>query len=425
MGTASRIVSLLLLTACAGKSSPAPVTAPPAPVAARTSNPAAVKVPAFPDRNCPVAADADTAAINAAIALCNGQGGGTVTFAPATYSVGSIHLMSNVRLALNGATLRSNGAIDEAEPYTIPFACQDAGHRHWHNALLWGENLENIAIVGPGTIDGAGLDRNLQKLIALKSSKVMLFEGFNHLNTGHFAYLLTDCHHITMARLQMRPSRDGVNLMECTNVHAHHLTITGGPDDAFALKNDCALGKPLITDNVTVTDSVLGSGCTALQIGSETWGDFQNIAWSNITVVDGGKSGIGIQTNDGAVIRNVSYENIVMTGTSFPIFINATSLLRAPTKVPGHVENIRFRNIVASQLRAGNNRSPHNTAIVISGARGLPHRNVVLEGVQITFPGGGEPSADPPEAHLLTGRSQYNPRFLTPIPAYGLFLRHA
>jgi hypothetical protein len=417
-------LSLILLTACAGRTPTVPAPAPP-PVTARTSDPAAVRLPSFAQRSCPIAAGADTAAINAAIAGCNSQGGGTVTFAPGIYSVGSIHLMSNVRLALNGATLRSNGEIDEAEPYTIPFACQDEGHRHWHDALLWGENLENIAIVGPGTLDGAGLDRNLQKMIALKSSKVMLFEGFDQVNTGHFGYLLTDCHHITMARLQMRPSRDGVDLMECTNVHAHHLTITGGPDDAFALKNDCAMGKPLVTDNVTVRDSVLGSGCTALQIGSETWGDFQNISWSNITVVDGGKSGIGLQTNDGAVIRNVSYENIVLKGTSFPIFINATSLLRGPTKVPGHVENIRFRNIVASELRAGNNRSPHNTAIVISGAAGLPHRNVVLEDVQITFPGGGAPSADPPEASLLTGKSQYNPRFLTPIPAYGLFLRHA
>ena len=426
MRTTQRLASLFLLTACAGRTAnvPAPAPSPPA-TAMRTSNPAAVKLPSFPQRTRAVAAGADTATINATIARCSAEGGGTVSFAPAVYLVSSIHLMSNVRLALNGATLRSDGTTDEAEPYTIPFACQDEGHRHWHDALLWGENLENIAIVGPGTLDGAGLNRNLQKLIALKSSKVMLFEGLSHLNTGHFGYLLTDCHHITMAKLQMRPSRDGVDLMECTNVNAHDLNITGGPDDAFALKNDCALGQPLVTDNVTVSDSVLGSGCTALQIGSETWGNFQNIAWSNITVVDGGKSGIGIQTNDGAIIRNVSYENITLTGTSFPIFINATSLLRGPTKVPGHVEDIRFRNIVASELRAGNNRSPHNTAIVISGAPGLPHRNVVLEGVQITFPGGGAPSADPPEAGLLTGKSQYNPRFLTPIPAYGLFLRHA
>src|SRR5205085_400545 len=183
------------------------------------------------------------------------------------------------------------------------------------------------------------------KMIAFKSSSVMQFEDLNQSGTGHFAYLLTDCHDITMAKLTIHPNRDGVDLMQCSNVNAHDLNITGGPDDAFALKSDCTIGKPIVTDNVTVTNSTLGSGCNALQFGSETWGDFQNISWSNIKVVNGGKSGIGIQMNDGAVIKNMSYDNITLSGTSFPIFLSVTSLLRAPSKTPGHAENIRFSNI--------------------------------------------------------------------------------
>ena len=38
---------------------------------------------------------------------------------------------------------------------------------------------------------------------------------------------------------------------------------------------------------------------------------------------------------------------------------------------------------------------------------------------------GGTTSADPPEGATLTGHVAYNPRFITPIPAYGLFVRHA
>src|SRR5205814_7892280 len=113
---------------------------------------------------------------------------------------------------------------------------------------------------------------------------------------------------------------------------------------------DCTIGKALPTDNITVRDSTFGSGCTALQIGSETWGNFSNISWSNIKAVAGGKSGIGIQMNDGAVIKNMSYDNITLTGVSFPIFMSVTSLLRAPTKMPGHAENIHFSNITASNL---------------------------------------------------------------------------
>src|SRR5438270_6086076 len=99
------------------------------------------------------------------------------------------------------------------------------------------------------------------------------------------------------------------------------------------------MGKPLLTDNNTIADSTLGSGCTAMQIGSETWGDFQNISWSNSKIIHGGKSAIGIQMNDGAVIKNVSYDRISITNASFPIFLSATSLLRAPLKVAGHAEN--------------------------------------------------------------------------------------
>src|SRR6185436_2820662 len=158
------------------------------------------------------------------------------------------------KLKLNGATLRA-GNVDRAEPYTSPVACQDEAHRHYHNALIWGENLTNVAIEGPGTLDGAGLEMELEKMIAIKSSSQLLFQNLTQRNTGHFAYLLADCHHVTMANLTIRPTRDGVDLMECTDVNAHDLNITGGPDDAFVLKSDCIFGKPLPTDNITVTNA--------------------------------------------------------------------------------------------------------------------------------------------------------------------------
>jgi polygalacturonase len=415
---------LVVLAALAGCRHAPPATIGSSPPPA-FSNPAAVNLPSFPERGCPIAAGASTAEINDVIARCSAAGGGTVTFAPGAYSVGSIHLQSNVQLSLNGATLTSNGQIDEIEPYPSPIVCADAGHQHWHDALIWGENLTNVAIVGPGTLDGQGLRHDGQKMIALRGSRQLLFEEFSQRNTGHFAYLLTDCHDITMSHLTINPSRDGVDLMECTNVNAHHLTITGGGDDAFALKSDCAVGKPMVTDNVTVRDSTIGSGCNALQIGSETWGDFQNISWSNIEVVKGNKSGIGIQSNDGAVIRNMSYDNIRMTNVAFPIFINVTSLLRGPARKPGHVENIRISNVTASSIVAGNNKTRQNAAIVVSGQPESLHQGILLQNVRVTFPGGGAPSEDPPEGATLQGKAAYNPRFITPMPAYGLFVRHA
>jgi polygalacturonase len=102
----------------------------------------------------------DTPAVNDAIDAAAKAGGGTVHFSPGTYLCYSIHLKSNVALYLDaGATIRAAGTKDKGQydpPEPFPFAdqYQDFGHTHWHNSLIWGENLQNVAILGPGLIDG-------------------------------------------------------------------------------------------------------------------------------------------------------------------------------------------------------------------------------------------------------------------------------
>jgi hypothetical protein len=403
-------------------------SAPPPPPAPVYSDPSAVITPTFPAKTCPVSPGGN---INAAVAACNAAGGGTVTLSSGTYATGSIHMMSNVRLSLGGATITTGGTIDGAESDAeiatqYPY-CQDDGHEHWHNALIWGENVSNAAIIGPGKIDGAGLDSNAQKLIAFKNSNVLLFDNVSLKNTGHFAFLMTNVQDLTLSKLTITPTRDGVDLMECSDVYAHDLTITGGSDDAFALKSDCTVGRPVTTNNITVTNSTFGSGCNAVQIGSETWGDFQNITWSNIKITSGGKSGIGLQMNDGGNIKNVVYDGITISGTSFPIFMSSTSLLRASKTTPGHAENIRFSNITATNITGSSQTSGANSVIVISGQPGVRHSGILLDHVNMTFKGGGSGTTEPPEGSTFTDKSsvKYNPRFISPLPAWGAYIRHA
>src|SRR5689334_13124880 len=102
----------------------------------------------------------DTDAINNAIAAANAAGGGTVFFPAGTYISGSIHLKSNVTLYLDsGAVIQASSdpeAYDEAEPNPSIDKYQDFGHSHWRNSLMWGENVENVAILGQGLINGKG-----------------------------------------------------------------------------------------------------------------------------------------------------------------------------------------------------------------------------------------------------------------------------
>src|ERR1017187_5430150 len=103
----------------------------------------------------------DTAAINKTIDRAAAAGGGTVFFPAGNYLSYSIHLKSNVALHLGaGATIvaadppaAGAAGYDLAEPNQWDMY-QDFGHSHFRNSLLWGEQIENIAIVGTGRIWG-------------------------------------------------------------------------------------------------------------------------------------------------------------------------------------------------------------------------------------------------------------------------------
>ena len=108
-------------------------------------------------------------AINRAIEAAEASGGGTVYFAAGQYLCYSIRLKSNVALHLDqGAVIIAAdplpegqaGGYDEPEPAQPWEAYQDYGHNHWHNSLIWGEDLHDISIYGPGRIWGRGLTRS-------------------------------------------------------------------------------------------------------------------------------------------------------------------------------------------------------------------------------------------------------------------------
>ena len=152
----------------------------------------------------------DSDAINRAIDAAAAAGGGTVVFPAGTYASHSIRLKSHVGLHLDqGAVLLAadtggGRGYDPAERGPGN-AFQDFGHSHWHNSLIWGENLEDVSITGPGRIDGKGLSRGLggraedldtrpgqaNKAIALKRSRNVLLRDFTIHRGGHMSILLT------------------------------------------------------------------------------------------------------------------------------------------------------------------------------------------------------------------------------------------
>src|SRR5260370_19673697 len=110
----------------------------------------------------------DTPAVNKAIETAAYAGGGIVRFPAGTYACFSIHLKSKVTLYVEpgaiilAAESGSAGQYDLAEPNQWD-KFQDYGHSHWHNSLIWGEGVENVAILGPGLIWGKGLSRGTSR----------------------------------------------------------------------------------------------------------------------------------------------------------------------------------------------------------------------------------------------------------------------
>src|SRR5205807_202052 len=171
----------------------------------------------------------DTPAINSAIDAAAATGGGTVLFPAGTYVSYSIHLKSHVTLYLDSGAMILAAAVplegtsagyDSPEPQGPWEPYQDFGHNHWHNSLIWGEGVHDVAILGPGLIWGRGLSRGLghdkdlpstknpgvgNKAIALKNCRNIILRDFSILQGGWFAILATGVDNLTIDNLRSTP----------------------------------------------------------------------------------------------------------------------------------------------------------------------------------------------------------------------------
>jgi polygalacturonase len=411
----------------------------------------------------------DRDSINRAIDAAVAAGGGTVEFPAGTYLTGSIHLRSNITLQFEpGARIEASpdpAAYDPAEPNQWD-KFQDRGHSHFHDSLIWGENLENVAIIGPGLIDGGALSRNdrgADKAIALKLSHHITLRDFSILNGGHFGVLATGVDNLTIDSISIDTNRDGIDIDSCRNVRISNVSVNTPNDDAIVLKGSHALGAARATENVTIVNSLvsgydIGSlldgtfkrtvtaapdrdGPTGrIKIGTESEGDFRNITISNI-VFDRSR-GLALESVDGAHIEDVTFSNISMRDVSnAPIFIRLGNRMRAPEGVAvGSIKRISISNVNVydADPRYGS---------IISGIPGHDIEDVKLSNIRIVYRGGitlddvAKQPAGLVNAFFFRATGGVPPRepYATPerekeypepsmfglMPAWGFFIRHA
>ncbi|MER6912033.1 glycosyl hydrolase family 28 protein [Streptomyces sp. NPDC000594] len=371
----------------------------------------------------------DTGAINRAITAANSAGGGIVRFPSGTYeSKNTIHLKSRVTLHLDaGATISGNAADTYDPPENNPWDdYQDYGHSHFHNAMIYGDNLTDIGFTGSGVIDGDGAlitgnpkSGEADKIISLTRCKNLTLSGITLREGGHFAALINDCDNVVSDRLVIDTAmdRDGWNVINTTNVRITNAHYEAN-DDALAFKSDYALGAKLTNGHVTVTDSYLSAGCcNALMFGSETCGDFTDYRFERITIKGSDKSGLGMVSMDGSKISDVHYKDITMTDVKSPIMQKVGTRKRCGNNPGvGSISDITYTNIRANGKAAG--FSP--TLWGESGSGRI--RNITFDNVDITVPGGNGTMATTPPSNQPTN---YNPNSIGTRPAYGWYIRNA
>ena len=417
----------------------------------------------------------DTAAINKAIEGAHAAGGGTVRFPAGTYACYSIHLKSNVALYLEpGATIlaasvpdggSTSGSYYDAPESNKPWEnYQDFGHNHWHNSLIWGENIHDFAILGSGLIWGKGLSRGTgsvpsaslpgmaDKAIGLKNCHNVLLRDFSILEGGHFGILATGVDNFTIDHILIDTNRDGIDIDCCRNVRVSNCSVNSPWDDAICPKSSFALGYARITENVTISDCYvtgayeMGSMLDgtwkrwptdqaaqarikpyfpkefngSIKLGTESNGGFKNIAISNC-VFDGSK-GFAVESSDGASIEGITFSGITMRDcTNTPLFLRLGARMRGPAGTPvGRLRGVNIADVVsyncASRLGGGG---------IISGIPGHAIEDIKIHDVYLESIGGGTKEMaglQPPES--IHDNPWPDPDMFGNIPAGGFFLRH-
>jgi len=405
----------------------------------------------------------DTPAINKAIEAAAAAGGGTVHFPAGTYLCYSIRLKSSVALYLDaGATIlaasvppegTTTGGYDPAGPPQPWEQFQDFGHNHWHNSLLWGEDLHDVTILGPGLIWGKGLSRGERnelpraespgvgnKAIALKNCRNVILRNFSILQGGHFGILLTGVDNVTIDGLKIDTNRDGMDIDCCKNVRVSNCTVNSPWDDAICPKSSFALGYARTTENVTISNCyVTGiydygtlldgtfkrmqypaggrSPIGRIKCGTESNGGFKNITISNCIFES--CRGLALETVDGAQIEDIAITNITMRGVVHsPLFLRLGARMRGPQgAAPGVLKRVLISNIVSSNAAA-------EYPSIISGIPGSYIEDVKIADVYLQQLGGGTKEwaeLSPPEKENAYPEAS----MFGTLPARGFFIRHA
>ncbi len=334
-----------------------------------------------------------TAAIQRAIDACNAQGGGTVWVPAGHYLCTTLFLKDNVTLHLDaGATIYASRRVEDYGKMRFSVGATD---NDYVETLLKAVGVKNIAVTGKGTLhcraERVGYLREPQEGVPdsvtgreianavkygadyrSKYRKVPPFTGAIHfedcsdvhindirvIESSFWSVHLRACRRVWIDGVYIYSdpnngvNADGLDIDGCDGVAISNCVIETG-DDALCLKTTSLGGSATACRNITVTNCRLTSSSAALKLGTESHGNFEDIAVSNC-VIDRANRGLNMIIRDGGIVRNVTISNLIIRtvrkatfwwGNGDPLWFTVQKRGNIPSA--GGIENVLIQNIIA------------------------------------------------------------------------------
>lgn len=297
----------------------------------------------------------DTQAIQAAIAACPKDG--VVIVPEGVYLITAIFLKSDMTLYLQKGSILCG--TKEREQYPILPGILESldGIRKydlgtWEGvpsdtfaSLINGIDIENVNIVGEGTINGnADFDTWWYKpkvkriawrprLIFLNRCKDVVCEGISIRNSPSWTVHPYKSENVKFINMDIdnpknSPNTDGINPESCNNVLIAGVVFSVG-DDCVAIKSGKRVSNDYVnlpSKNISIRNCYMKYGHGAMVIGSEMSGGIENIYVENC-LFENTDRGIRIKTRRGrgntGIIDQIYIKNIRMTKVMTPFVVNA------------------------------------------------------------------------------------------------------
>ena len=356
-----------------------------------------------------------TSAINAAVIAAAKVGGGTITFPPGRYRTGTFRLVSNITLELQaGAVLEGSKELADYSDIKDYGLGRDYGTNSSGEGtkvgIIFARNVENVAIVGPGIIDGNGdsfFDPSTPHF-SMDFDPSVTRQGQRSLNAVHMTgdgplaakpsgrpgtmVICFDCKNVVIRDVTFRnapnwtahfqnveravvsglhvlnnpllPNNDGFDCFSCKDVHFSDCDIHTGDDD-FAIVNSL---------DVTVANCALSSRSSGIRLEASQFNMFENLTIHSNRGIAIFERGYG--KTDHISFANIRIETQLFTGHWWgkgePIYIAVGKPQNGAGS--GEISSLTFSNVIGDA----------ESSIVLYGHPDAWLHNIVLDNVHFT-----------------------------------------